>query len=145
MNKEDALQKAKRLTKELELLNEIINRKIDLFSIKTYPEVCRELGEEVLNIVDFNYLPKEQQQKALAFHQIQSIQKLYNGDWKIDWKDRNQQKWYPYYTTDSHGGLVFGSSTCSGYDFIGRVEFYRDKNTSDYIGKTFLDIYKQLL
>ena len=114
-----------------------------LFQVKNYSDLCKKTKTKELVISDFSFLPKEQQEKALAYHQIQTIEKLYNGDWIKNFRDRNQEKWYPYF--DGSGrGLVFLYSSCSYYVFSGLVADFKDEKTSNFVGKTFIDIYKVL-
>ncbi|MDX7784758.1 hypothetical protein SJR90_20775, partial [Aeromonas caviae] len=50
----------------------------DLFSITTYTEVCKELKEK---------------EETCPYKMIKQVEKLFNGEWKKDWNDRNQPKW----------------------------------------------------
>lgn len=123
----------------------LLFNKMPLFDkVKTYGDVCKFLPIKELTIEDFDFLPEEQRLKSLNFHKLQNIAKLFNGTWKINWKDSKQEKWYPWFDTNS-SGLVFGGSGCDrGYSY-GTVAYFPDRETSDYIGKTFLDLYKGIL
>lgn len=118
--------------------------KISLFDrVKNYSDVCKELGVEELTIDSFTFLPKEQRLKALAYHQIQNIRKLFNGKWKVKW-DGKQKNWYPWFEIKA-SGLVFGDSAGSVGVSGTVVCYYKDQETSHFIGKTFLDIYSILI
>ncbi len=142
MDKKQALKELKELKDRANKLEAIINAPESLIgSITTYKQVCKALDIEELTLSDFSFLPTEDRKKTLAFHKLQQIAKLFNGNWKPDWKNTNQNKYYPYFNMDS-GGLGFsGSDFCySGCD--SSVVYFKDKETSDYVGKTFLSIYK---
>ncbi len=97
--------------------------------IKTYSDVCKELGEKEI---------------TCPYQKIKQIEKLFNGDWKKDWTNRSQYKYYPYFEYSTSSGFGFYSSLSPSYSFSGGVAFYKDQETSDYVGKTFIDIYKEL-
>jgi hypothetical protein len=76
------------------------------------------------------------------FRKIKQIEKLFNDNWKVNLTDPNQAKYYPYFEIKS-SGLVFGGSSYSYCSFFGRVAFYKDSKTSDFVGKTFLKEYEE--
>lgn len=122
---------------------EIINSNFK--KIKDYPDVCDALGIDELNENDFKFLPKEQRKKQLALHKLQNIETLLNDGWVKDWKNQSQYKYYPYFAVSSDGGLVFDS--CGSYSscFGDAVGLFKDKETAEFVGKTFKDIYKDLM
>lgn len=143
-NNEKLKEQAKKLQKDLDDLKKLIEKEdeIDLFSIKTYKEVCKVLGEQEYTENDFeNTYDCE---KLLAFAQLKQIERLYNGNWVKDWSNKNQYKYYPYFTLNSSGGLVFYGSYSYSDGWCGQVGFFKDQKTSDYIGKTFISIYEKL-
>jgi hypothetical protein len=102
----------------------------DLFSkIKTYIDVCKELGEK----------PAKS-----PYDKIKQIEKLFCGNWKKDFSNNNQRKWYPYFVWNNSGGLVFDGSLCDHSFFFGRVAYFPDEKTSNFVGRTFIDIYREL-
>lgn len=119
--------------------------KVSLFDkIREYSDVCLELDEEELTIKDFKFLPKEQRVKALAFHQLKNIEKLFNGNWKVNLKSTRQQLWYPWFEKAGRGLVFYDSLYPSSDYFADGVAFYKDKETTDFVGKLFIDIYKKL-
>lgn len=130
-SKEDAKKKIVQLKKEIDKLQAIVDKKDTLFDrIKTYKDVCKELKEK---------------ESICPYTKLKQIEKLFNGSWIKDWTNRNQQKWYPYFDFDSPGGLVFYGSD-SRYCFSnGGVAFYKDRETSDYVGKTFINEYLDVI
>lgn len=128
------------LEKEIEELKIIANQPANLFEIiENYTDVCEELGIEELTEKDFN------SKKEFRYHQIKNIEELFNCDWKVNINNINQQKFYPYYNI-RNGRLVFDVSFCNyGYSFDGQIALYKDKATSDFIGKKFIYIYENLI
>ena len=121
--------------------------KISIFDkIRSYSDVCKELKIKELLLSDFSFLPVDQQLKTLNFHKLKNIEKLFNENWKVNWADSNQTKWYPWFRyKKSLAGLGFIDSGCN-YDYsYGAVAFFKDEKTSNFIGKTFIDVYKGIL
>ena len=143
-NKEELKKQAEKLQKDPDALKVLIEKEdtIDLFKITSYKEVCKALDEQEYTENDFeNTYDCE---KVLAFAQLKQIERLYNGNWIKDWSNKNQYKYYPYFTLNSSGGLVFYISYYCYRTCFGPVGFFKDQKTSDYIGKTFISIYEKL-
>lgn len=142
MDKKQALKELKELKDRADKLEAIINSPESLIgSITTYKQVCEALAIEELTLSDFGFLESEDRKKSLAFHKLQQIAKLFNRDWRPDWKNTSQYKYYPYFNLAS-GGLGFSASSYGSSDCFSSVVYFKDKETSDYVGKTFLSIYK---
>lgn len=120
------------IIKEMDKIREMIDQQSktkDLFSIINYSEVCKELKEK---------------EEICPYKKIKQIEKLFNGTWVKDLANRSQLKYYPYFEYNNSGGLVFDDSVSHSYYSDGQVAFYKDKLTSDFVGKTFIDIYKEI-
>lgn len=128
-NKKELEKQANNLQRELDKLKAQIQKceKVDLFSIASYKELCKLTKEKELTCSDY------EDEQMLAFAQIKQIQRLYNGDSK-------NNIWCPYFYAS--GG--FRVSLRGGYCCGGLVGFYKDKKTSDFIGRTFESIYKKI-
>jgi hypothetical protein len=122
-------------------------KEISLFDkIRSYSDVCEELGEKELSLSDFDFLDIEYRNKILNQSKLKQIEKLFNFDFKIDWSNHNQYKYYPYFEVSGSGlGLGFYGSYYDGSGFGGLPAYFKDRETSDFVGKTFVDIYKELL
>ena len=132
MNKNEALKK-------LATLEDYISLGID-----TYEKVCKQLGEKELTINDFNHLPEHLRHKNLIFSKLQQVGKLFNGDWKPNIIDRNQKKHYPYFEITADGGLVYDASFYDYDGYYGHVVYFKDEKIAMYIGKTFINLYKEI-
>jgi hypothetical protein len=92
--------------------------------IKTYEDVCIHLGIDVND--DIPYLnPKTSKQISQnAYSRLDNIVRCFNGEWKPNWSDSNEYKYYPYFynksTGASHG---IGSTPASN----------TTKNSSDFV------------
>lgn len=134
------------LINKIQLLRSELNSNIKLleaitpklFNITSYSQVCEVLREEELSVSNFR------SNKEFRTHQLEKIERLYNKDWIPDWSNKSETKHYPTYEIRG-SGLVFDSSIDDSYYFLGQVASFRNKKTSDYVGKTFKDIYEGLL
>lgn len=135
--------------KQLKVFNSIFSKFLkeedNLFNVSKYSEVYKRLKEPELTESDFSFLLEEDRKKACAQAQIKQLERFYNGDWRIDWKDRNQPKYYPYFNTLESGGLRFYDSDFYCDSFHGTAGFYKDKKTSDFIGNNYKEIYENLI
>jgi len=118
-------------------------KKNDLFAITNISEVCKKLNITELKKKDFS-LFGNLATKMLAYWQIKQLELLFNGTWIADWSNSNQYKYYPIFNKVA-GGWVFSGSVSHHSTCYGAVGFYKDEKTSDYIGKNFIEIYKNLL
>ena len=116
----------------------------DIFTANTYSKVCTRLKEKEYTLRDFSSFTKSDQPKLLAFAKIKQLERYFNQNWTVNWKNTNQYKYRPYF--ESRGsGLVFDGSIDCLWNFNAAVGFFKDKETSDFVGKTFIDIYKDLI
>lgn len=58
--------------------------------IKTYSDICEELGEKELTIDDFYFLPVSDRCKSLAVAKLRQIERIVNREWIIDWSNINR-------------------------------------------------------
>lgn len=116
----------------------------DIFSVNTYSKICKELKEEEYTENHVSGLPKEYKKKQLAFLKLQQISKFFNKNWTPDFSNKSEYKYYPYFEYKA-SGLVFSSSGCSSYCFSVQVAFYKTEEISNFVGKTFIDIYEDLI
>lgn len=125
---------------------EIFDKNINLFEeVKSYSDVCRLLGQRELTHHDFNNISPEYRKKILAQAKLQQVEKLFNQDWVKDWANKNQYKHNPYFNISTTGSLGFLGSeeTCPATYGVGA--FYKDKETSDFVGKLFINLYTDII
>lgn len=142
--RKEAREKLENLKKEVESLEKVLNSPASLFTdIDNISDVYAELGEEEVSAADFDFLPKGTREEQLAFAHVKALERLFNGKWIPNWKDTNEQKWYPYFR-DTGSGLVFGFSYYCYWGYCDSVAYFKDKATSDFIGTKFLYLFKIL-
>ena len=110
----------------------------DIFKkINTYTDFCKHFRVEELSIADFKQFG-DQAHKLLAFHKIKNLETYLNSDWKLDFNNFNQRKWYPYFEKAS-GVFRFDVACCFCFDGI--VALYKDEDTARFIGEKFKPIF----
>ena len=97
--------------------------------IKTYSDVCKQLCE-----------PEE----TCPYRQLKQIERLFNGNWRKDWSNSRQNKYYPYFQYKAGVGLAFSGSCYDVSCCSGQAAYFKDREVSDFVGKIFVDIYRKL-
>lgn len=147
MSREKALERLKQIESETKELRKIIETPEKLIGVvNTISEVYKRLGRKELTIEDFAFLPENKRVKALNFQHIQVLEELFNEDWKTDWTNNNEYKWYPYFEfkkgSDCWCFCIACDRSCSSLIV---PAFYKSREITEYIGKTFLNIYSDYI
>lgn len=126
--------------------------------VKSYADACKVLGIEPMD---------EDRMKAQGFRpdeiarrQLETITEALNEGWKPNWADTDEYKFYPWFyiavsevqTEGAHyganAGLSYaktnGAAAFTGARFGSRLCFH-DRETARYAGRTFTDLYAQIL
>lgn len=127
------------MDKKQEEKNEVTER------IKTFEDAQRETGAP--DTPDFNEAPEEVREFLKAIYQAAVITKALVGDWKPDWNDSSQRKWFPWFRMSS-GGFVFIDAICdcSAADagYASRLCFPTE-DMAEYAGRQFTDVYSRII
>ena len=113
---------------------------VDYQEIKTMSDVYRVNG--------ITKLTTPPETKERYYEDLILVAKALNGNWKPDWNDMNENKWYPYFQFSS--GFRF-SIAGTGYGYRGTVTFFgsrlcfKNKEIAEYVGKIFLEQYEKLM
>ena len=139
MDKIQALKKLKDLEDETAKLRKIIEQPDDLFTgINGYSDIYKKLNEKD---VDKEYAHFND--KVKSFMKLKQIERYFNGDW-IPKFNGSQYNHYPYFTKGSSGLLNFYNSNYNNSNCFGQVAYFKDEKTSTFVGKTFIQIYRDL-
>lgn len=114
-------------------------------SIKTVEDALNATGTPVTP--EFNEVPEELREYFKAVYEAVAITKALVGDWKPDWKNVRQRKWFPWFEMSS-GGFVFVGAlcVCSGAlaGSASRLCFPTEE-MAEYAGKQFTDVYSRII
>lgn len=126
--------------------------------VKSYADACKVLGIEPIDEDSMKaqgFRPDE-----IARRQLETITEALNEGWKPNWADTDEYKYYPYFyievsevqTEDDTNGASAGLScaytnsaaTNTNADIGSRLCFH-DRETARYAGRTFTNLYAQIL
>lgn len=113
--------------------------------IKTFADAQRETGAQ--DTPDFNEAPEEVREFLKAIYQAAVITKALVGDWKPNWNDSNQEKWFPWFRMSSWG-FVFDVTFCAysiAYAGCASRLCFPSEEMAEYAGRQFTDIYSRII
>lgn len=127
--------------------------------VKSYADACKVLGIEPMDEDSMkaqSFRPDE-----IARRQLETITEALNEGWKPNWADTDEYKYYPYFYTEvsevqTEDGDTYGAGagfSCAGTigaatntcASIGSRLCFHDRETARYAGRTFTDLYAQIL
>lgn len=125
--------------------------------VKSYADACKVLGIEPMDEDSMKaqgFRPDE-----IARRQLETITEALNEGWKPNWADTDEYKFYPWFyievsevqTEGTIGALAGlscartgGAAAFTHANFGSRLCFH-DRETARYAGRTFTDLYAQIL
>jgi len=121
-------------------------QEVTIESIKTVEDALNVTGMPATP--EFNEVPEEMREYFKAVYEAAVITKALVGDWKPDWNNWSQQKWFPWFDMQSSGGFVFGATCCdcsvADAGDASRLCF-PNAELARYAGKQFTDIYSRII
>jgi len=111
---------------------------VDYQEIKTMSDVYRVNG-----ITKLTTTPET---KERYYEDLILVAKALNRNWKPDWNDMNEHKWYPYFQFSSAFRFSSAFTNCvSGLANagIGSRLCFKNKQIAEYAGKTFIKQYQK--
>lgn len=126
--------------------------------VKSYADACKVLGIEPMDEDSMKaqgFRPDE-----IARRQLETITEALNEGWKPNWADTDEYKFYPWFYIEvsevqtegadsgAHAGLSCANApiaaAATAADLGSRLCFH-DRKTARYAGRTFTDLYAQIL
>jgi hypothetical protein len=147
MDKKEALKKLNVLETEVKNLRAIIGAPEDIKErIKSYHDACEYLD------VDPDHLPFEdpdnKEEEAInAEWMMWRITQALNENWKPNWDNSDEYKWYPYFDMRS-AGVGFSNSDFVSWHAgttVGSRLCFKSRELAEYAGAQFKDIYKKFM
>jgi hypothetical protein len=113
--------------------------------VKTFEDAYIEADESTKKEYDSSTGGTEDE---VAYRQLKLIARVLRGDWKPNWNDSNEKKWFPWFQWSSGSGFVFSHSSYHyAYSFtdVGSRLCLPTEELSTYYGKQFIEIHRKLL
>lgn len=123
-----------------QLFDKIFGKVENIFSITSYSEVCKQLGEKEIEENDFDFYNYKSKKRLISIAKMDQIERFFNQNWTPNWKNHNEPKWYAYFI-DNGNGLVFYNFDCRGLYAPGVVAYFQSEEITKHIVKYFSDIY----
>jgi len=129
-------------SKQKELIKKYFKINIfDLNSIKSFDDILKISGKTLEDILIYKSPKTAKEVRLNALSKIELIKEVVNQGWVEDWNN-NEYKYYPWFNVGS-GGFRFDASYSYCSYFLSELAFYKTKEISDFVGKTFLKEYKE--
>jgi predicted flap endonuclease-1-like 5' DNA nuclease len=115
--------------------------------VTTYNDACAVLGiepdnEKVLTKLGFT-------KDEIAYRKLKTITKALNEVWLPDWTNRDEYKYWPWFTYygASAGFASAYTSIAASYAaaHVGSRLCFKSRELAEYAGKQFIDIYNEYL
>jgi hypothetical protein len=126
--------------------------------VKSYADACKVLGIEPMDEDSMKaqgFRPDE-----IARRQLETITEALNEGWKPNWADTDEYKFYPWFYIEvsevqtegankgANAGLSYAITNYAAAYAIANVGSrlcFHDRETARYAGRTFTDLYAQIL
>ena len=131
--------------------------------VKSYADACKVLGIEPMD--EDSMKAQGFRKDEIARRKLETITEALNEGWKPNWADTNEYKYYPWFYIEldekqTKDGNTYGASNGAGAGLsyastsntastastgIGSRLCFHDSDTARYAGRTFTDLYEQIL
>jgi len=120
--------------------------KTTMESIKTVEDAFKATGMPATP--EFSEVPEELRAYFKAVYEVVVITRALVGDWKPDWTNWDQPKWFPWFDMQSSGAFVFDdtdyATSIAGAGYASRLCFPTEE-LAEYAGRQFTDIYSNII
>lgn len=113
--------------------------------VKTFDDILRLSGEAYDDVIPWRNPKTKEQKSQNAFAKIQLITKVYNQGVELDWSNKNQYKYYPYFEKKTSGGWGLGGVGVCCCAFGGFGDYFKTRELCEDAVNKFLDIYIEYL
>lgn len=120
--------------------------------LESFEAACEVVGIDSKNIPNVENLPAGHSKAIVSTYMLFVISEAAwkHKNEKIDWNNDRQRKYYPWFDLEKYSGSASGFS-CLGCGCVGSVStvssrlVFPDRETAEYVGKTHLELYKDLM
>lgn len=111
--------------------------------IKSFETACEVAGIDPVKFVK-NLEDNGDTVDEIAYKKLKLIIRTINGDWKPDWNNQNQKKWYPWFNTQS--GFSYALTDCDvAATSLGSSLVVDSSDKAVHMATHFLNEYKSFL
>lgn len=121
---------------------------INLKDINTYEDICVIDNVDPITSLPFQDPQSPEEIAVNNFAKAIRINRVLNDGWKPDWNNWDENKYYPWF--DMQSEEAGSGSGFSFFDYcyvyvrstVGSRLVYKSRELAEFVGKTFLDIYR---
>jgi hypothetical protein len=78
-------------------------QKFNFKTIKTFADACKKVGVDPAALPDVSLVMEEFRKPIIAAYKLLIVFKAINNDWRPDWSNWTQYKYYPWFNVSSSG------------------------------------------
>jgi hypothetical protein len=115
--------------------------------VTSFEAACEIRGIDPNNLPDLGLINEEFRTPIIAQYKLMIIRDAIVGDWRPDYNNYGQRKWYPWFYMDSPGFRFDGSGYSCAYALAGAGSrlCFKTEEQSDYCAQTFIELWCELL
>lgn len=117
--------------------------------VASFEQACEILAIDT-KVPDVSMLPEYYHKPTIAQYKLmiiaEALNKVNGENWKPDWTNYSEYKYYPWFDKASSGGgfSFHGSDFWCTYSIVGSRLCYINRDTARFAGKHFIDLYNDL-
>lgn len=122
-------------------------KKKDFRDIKTFNDACEDQNIHPKSVLPYTSPSNADEEGLNTLAMMFVIARALNGDWKADFANGNQYKYYPWFKANASGSGL-SCDGCGGWrsaSGVGSRLCYKSSEIAEYAGKQFIDIYNKFL
>lgn len=120
--------------------------------IKTWQEAFEKKGMDMNIMPDVSMLPEAYRKPQIALFKLHVVAEVLNEGWVPDYSEKNcNTKYEPWFevipSEDKPSGSGLSYNDCGSWhsiSFVGVRLCYKDRNTAEYAGTQFKELYEDL-
>lgn len=120
--------------------------------LETFEAACEVVGIDSKNVPNVENLLIGHAKALVSTYMLFVLSEAswkHKGE-KIDWNNYDQRKYYPWFDLEKYSGSASGFSCyvfdCAhSFSAVGSRLVFPDRETAEYVGKTHLHLYKDLM
>lgn len=120
--------------------------------LETFETACEVVGIDSKNVPNIENLPIGHAKAIISTYKLFVLSEAAwkEKNEKIDWNNFDQRKYYPWFDMESSSGSASGFSFYVCYfdrsaSTVGSRLVFPDHETAEYVAKTHLHLYKDLM
>jgi len=113
--------------------------------IKSFEDAQKATGRP--NVPDFSNVPEDLRDYFIALYKMAIISEALNGDWKADYNDSSQPKYYPWFWLSCAGFVFDGTYYYFSTAHAGNASrlCFKTREIAKYAGEQFLSIWTDII